>query len=177
MKNKDVVISIDKGCYSVKISGRANFEYAPVIRCLAKEIDVVNFKEISIDLAECIGMDSTFMGIIAMLGLKAHECNAVMNIVNANEQNKELLIGLGIDRLINFIYRDDTESTSEPETVIECSEKPEDKQLNTAECVYEAHATLMDIDEDNVAKFEKVVKYAKTDLDKLREKNDQKTDK
>ncbi len=169
MRSKDVLISIDEGCYAIKIFGRANFEYAPVIRCLAKEIDEKKFKEISIDLAECVGMDSTFMGILAMLGLKAHKCKAVMNIVNAGPQSKELLVGLGIDRLIHFIQRsDDGKLIEENATEINCS-KHSDHKLETAECVYEAHATLMDIDKDNVKKFEKVVEYAKTDLDKLRE--------
>ena len=171
MKNKDVIISIDEGCYSIKVFGRANFEYAPVVRCLAKEIDEKNFKEISIDLAECVGMDSTFMGIIAMLGLKANKCNAVMNIVNASKQSTDLLIGLGIDRLINFVTKDPNDkSLEEKGKTLTCTEAEHvDPKLQTAECVYEAHATLMDIDDENVKKFEKVVEYAKTDLDKLRD--------
>ena len=174
MKNKDVIISIDEGCYSIKVFGRANFEYAPVVRCLAKEIDEKNFKEISIDLAECIGMDSTFMGIIAMLGLKANKCKAIMNIVNANKQNTDLLIGLGIDRLINFVKRDPGDkSLGENAKELTCpATEYVDPKLKTAESVYEAHATLMDIDEGNVKKFEKVVEYAKADLDKLRRKSD-----
>ncbi len=168
MKNKDVLISIDEGCYAIKIFGRANFEYAPVIRCLAKEIDEKKFKEISIDLAECVGMDSTFMGIIAMLGLKAHKCKAIMNIVNAGPQSKDLLVGLGIDRLLHFIQKNDDDKSIEKNAIPLCCDKDKNSKLQTAECVYEAHTTLMDIDDDNVKKFEKVVEYAKTDLDKLR---------
>ena len=43
-------------------------------------------------------------------------------------------------------------------------------KLENATTVLEAHKTLMDVDSDNVAKFEKVVEFVQKDLDKLNEK-------
>ena len=44
-----------------------------------------------------------------------------------------------------------------------------DKIVN-AQTVLDAHKTLMDVDEENVKKFEKVVDYVQKDLDKLNDK-------
>ena len=47
-------------------------------------------------------MDSTFMGILAMLGLRAKKINAPMYVYNADEANLALLQGLGLRKLFEF---------------------------------------------------------------------------
>ena len=102
MKNAEVLIASNDGVYSIKVNGRATFECAPPLRSLAKDLENVMFKRVDVDLSACTGMDSTFMGILAMLGLRSKKIDAVMTIFNAGELNKSLLFGLGLKKLLGM---------------------------------------------------------------------------
>ena len=165
MKKADLLIAHNKGAYTIMVEGRANFDYGLPLRNFAKNLDN-NFTQIAIDLRSCLGMDSTFMGIMAMIGLKAKKRNVQVVILNANESNRYLLEGLGLDKLFKF---------ADKETCDICNEKiiPDSKSgstLDTAKAVVDAHKTLMDVDEKNIPKFEKVVEFAQEDVNKLKKK-------
>ena len=164
MKNAEVLIASNDGVYSIRVIGRATFECAPPLRALAKDLESIVFRKIDIDLAACTGMDSTFMGILAMLGLRAKKIDAVMTIFNAGELNKSLLFGLGLKKLFRF---------AEGEVALGAqtnSSGGDTDKIANAQTVLEAHKTLMDVDEENVKKFEKVVDFVQKDLDKLNDR-------
>ena len=104
------------------------------------------------------------MGILAMLGLRSKKIDAVMTIFNAGELNKSLLFGLGLKKLFNF-----SEGEVPFGAQTGAADGAADKIVN-AQTVLDAHKTLMDVDEENVKKFEKVVDYVQKDLDKLNDK-------
>lgn len=165
MKESDILIAQEAGTYRIKIDGRANFEYGPPLRNLAKNLENENFELISVDLANCTGMDSTFMGILAMLGLRAKKINASMEIVNAGETNEALLKGLGLKNLFSFVKR-----TEDKEFNWSKAGK-EGEKIEKAETVVDAHDTLMDVTPENVPKFKTVVDFAKKDLKNLKGKS------
>jgi anti-anti-sigma regulatory factor len=167
MKNSDLLIAHNKGAYTIIVEGRANFDYGLPLRNFAKNLDS-NFTSITIDLKACIGMDSTFMGIMAMIGLKAKKNNVTVEILNADKNNRYLLEGLGLDKLFTFASSDSCEVCKEEIT----PEKKSGSMLKKAETVVEAHQTLMQIDEENIPKFEKVVEFAKKDAEKLKDKEE-----
>ena len=162
MKRADLLIAHNKGVYNIKVEGRANFEYGLPLRDFAKNLEG-KFEKISIDLKSCTGMDSTFMGVLAMIGLKSRKVGAVVEIVNADANSRHLLIGLGLEKLFAFVDRQGTAENVDWQE----SEAGKDR-LATAETVVEAHQTLMDVDQNNVPKFEKVVEFAQEDLDKIK---------
>lgn len=167
MKKAELLIAHTQGVYSVKVDGRANFECAPPLRNLSANLDK-NFEKISVDLGNCTGMDSTFMGVLAMLGLQARS-RGVVEIVNAGVDNQRLLQGLGIHDLFSFITREADSPT--PKTALSADYQV--SELDRAETVYTAHDTLIQANEKNREKFDKVVEFAKKDLDKLKDKLDQ----
>ena len=162
MKRADLLIAHNKGVYNIKVEGRANFEYGLPLRDFAKNLEG-EFEKISIDLKSCTGMDSTFMGVLAMIGLKSRKIGAVVEIINADANNRHLLIGLGLEKLFVFVDRQVIQENIEWQQ----SESGQDR-MATAETVVEAHQTLMNVDQNNVPKFEKVVEFAQEDLDKLK---------
>ncbi|QSH41160.1 hypothetical protein P0136_09470 [Lentisphaerota bacterium ZTH] len=168
MKKADLLIAHNRGVYNIKVEGRANFEYGLPLRNFAKNLEG-NFQRITINLKSCTGMDSTFMGILAMIGLKAKKINAVVEILNADDNNRHLLKGLGLEKLFNFVEKKlkpaDTADGEKPEV-------PED-QLSAAETVCEAHKTLVDIDDANAPKFEKVIEFADEDVKRLKKKQEE----
>ena len=161
METGEVFLSDKDGIYSIRVKGNASFACAPPLRELAKKLAAEQFAGLKIDLEECTWMDSTFMGMLAMLGLNAKKKGAPAEIYNASEQNEKLLCGLGLKKVFEFkagpfTVGDDIPAASNEST-------PEGRARN----VLDAHQTLMDIDEGNVQKFEKVVEYVKKDIDRM----------
>ena len=166
MANGEVFVSGKEECFAVKVSGRATFECVAPLRDLAGKLDNISFSKVDIDLGGCLGMDSTFMGVLAMMALRAKKAKAVITVWNADEMNKGLLAGLGLKKL--FQYQEGVVEMGQFQTGSNTG-TPLNKVEN-ATTVLEAHKTLMDVDSDNVAKFEKVVEFVQKDLDKLNEK-------
>ena len=74
-----VITITNKGTdYYVTVNGRATFEHAPQLRSLAKTLENAAYTSINVDLGQCTGMDSTFMGILSMLGLNARKIGVTM---------------------------------------------------------------------------------------------------
>lgn len=156
------IIACKEGRTLVVVDGRANFEAAVPLREFVNTL-TGDFRSVAVDLQKCTGMDSTFMGVLSMLGLKARKCGARVEILNASDSNRGLLKGLGVARLFQFAECDTSVMAAEDAAVLDTAAAP----LETAETVLQAHETLMDVDEENVKKFQQVVDFARKDVDRL----------
>ena len=166
MKQAKVLIARENGAYHIKVEGRATFECSPPLRNFANSLDEQDCKGIFIDLSACAGMDSTFMGILAMIGLKAKKLGSLVSIVNASDNNKNLLNGLGLQKIFTYTTTSEIESHQrwmDAGTSIDKTEK--------AETVLIAHETLMEVDKQNIPKFQNVVDFVKKDLQKEENKD------
>ena len=166
METGEVFLSEKGGVQHIRVKGNASFVCAPPLRELAKKLAAEPFGGLKIDLDECTWMDSTFMGMLAMLGLNAKKKNVPAEIWNASEQNEKLLCGLGLKKVFEFQNGEfgdaDNAAAASNATTAE----------SNARNVLDAHQTLMDIDEGNVQKFEKVVEFVKKDIDRMEQKKD-----
>ncbi|MBP5182497.1 MAG: STAS domain-containing protein [Lentisphaeria bacterium] len=169
MQRATLSITGEGGVYAVKASGRATFECAGPLRELAKKLGAEEFTVLDVDLAECQGMDSTFMGILAMLGLRARKIGAAMNIVNANELNRSLLYGLGLKKLFNY-----TQGPVAASSASAVAAPAENSRMESAQTVLDAHKTLMEVDDENKKKFGAVVQMVQQDIDKLHQEEEKK---
>lgn len=163
--NGELLISSKDGVYRIKVSGRATFDCAPPLRDLARTLAGEKFDGIKIDLKSCEWMDSTFMGVLAMLGLRAKAVSAPMEICAADEQNKSLLAGLGLKKL--FIFSENALEDEDSSADWKNGNQEVVKMAEGAQTVLEAHKTLMDVDEENVQKFETVVNLVQQDIDRM----------
>ena len=73
----------------IKIVGRANFNSSIDFRLLVNELLQKGYRYFVLDLAECVLMDSTFLGVLAGLGLKlsgtiARPGDAAIELSNPN---------------------------------------------------------------------------------------------
>ena len=159
MKENDLLISNRNGCYTVTVSGRANFEYAVPLRDLARS--TAEFDGFRFDMKNCTAMDSTFMGVLSMLALKAKKNGIVIDICNAPPTLHKLLRDLGVAKLFSF---------SEEETVSAGDNAAVKRDmLTTAETVEEAHRTLADINPENAEKFKDVIEFTHQDVERLKQ--------
>ena len=164
MKESDLLISHRDGVYSVKVSGRANFEYAVPLRELAKTLDAT-FKCVQLDMTNCTAMDSTFMGVLSMIALKARKNNAAVELLNAADHLKKLLRDLGVFKLFVFSAASDDAGT---ETTQWSAPEKNNSLLTAAETVTEAHEVLVEADEANAARFDQVIEFARKDVERLK---------
>lgn len=166
MHDKDILISNSGNVYNIKVSGRANFEYAVPLRHLANCLNN-NIEKVCIDGSECTFMDSTFMGVMSMIGLRAKKCGTKVEIYGMAPNVRNLLKGLGVDKLFAFFDNvSDMQQTSWD--ILAGSDK---SMLATAETVSEAHKVLVEADSSNEEKFRDVIKFADQDLERIRKES------
>ena len=160
MNNAEIFVAQDHGTYKMKVVGRATFAVGPAVRELVQNLEKESDKKgVTIDLTECTGMDSTFMGILAMLALKVRKDDIKVKIINAGK-NKNLLDGLGLNKLFDYV---DEEVEIKNENWHKTN--TDNKTLQeSAETVLDAHKILMKADEGNVEKFKNVVKMVEKEL-------------
>lgn len=167
MSAAQVRVAVDEQCAQVLVSGRATFACSPAVRRFAAAMLERNIPNFMIDLSECDTMDSTFMGVLAMIGTGARERHINAEIVNASDYHKELLDTLGIDTLFSFSH---TPNGSQVDWRALChAEADADSPLVQAEVMRDAHQMLMDVDEENIPKFRDVVRYIDEDIDRLKQ--------
>lgn len=153
----------------IKITGRANFNLSVDFKTLVMELRQKGYAYFLIELSECVLMDSTFLGVLAGLGLKVNqsEDSASVQLVelrNPNARLAELLENLGVIHLFKVTQG----PLSTPEAVEVCAPEPaHPSRAELTRACLEAHQTLMDINPDNVARFKEVAKFLAEDLQKL----------
>jgi len=162
----EVLVGREIAC--VKISGRANFSSSPDFKALLTGLAQKGYSHFIIDLAECVLMDSTFLGVLAGFGLKmnrpVNSDGGVLELSNPNARVTELLENLGALHLFKVITGPlplpDGVPASAPDSV-----NPSREEI-TRTCL-EAHQTLMAMNPGNVARFKDVARFLAEDLNSL----------
>jgi len=151
----------------VKISGRASFNCSVDFKTLVYELRVRGRLKFILDLADCLIMDSTFLGVLAGFGLKLAEASgekATITLLNPNQRILDLLENLGVGHLFKVIQGKDP--LSEKCKEVQRTDGDPSKVETTRTCL-EAHETLMAINPANIPKFKDVTRFFAEDLKKL----------
>jgi anti-sigma B factor antagonist len=158
----------------VKVAGRANFSGSVDFKTLVTSLWEKGYHHFVLDLSECLLMDSTFLGVLAGLGLKLnnHPPSAdrahtngehAIELLNPSPRIADLLENLGITHL--FDVRRGA-ATTECLVALDHAPTPADRREVQKTCL-EAHQTLMDVNPANVPKFKDVAQFLAEDLKKL----------
>ena len=115
---------------------------------------------IVVDLAECSGMDSTFMGTLAGMASRLSAADGgVLQVAGADERNQRSLEDLGLDFLMQ-INPEAAPWEGELEE-IRCALEPVEadpvSQMQRAKLCLEAHEKLSDLSDKNAREFDQVV--------------------
>jgi anti-sigma B factor antagonist len=150
----------------IKIEGRANFNSSIDFKALINGLAEKDYSRFVLDLTECILMDSTFLGVLAGLGLKYSSTRngdpaRSIELLNANERIADLLENLGVQHLFKIVSGPEL-NTNRLQPVEETPASHDRKNV-TRTCL-EAHETLMRINPENVAKFKDVAAFLAEDL-------------
>jgi anti-anti-sigma factor len=144
-----------------KVSGRANLQNSPDFKAAVNSLWAQGRVQFVLDLTECPLMDSTFLGVLAGIGLKFKqpangEPFAAMELLNPSPRVRDLLETLGIQSL--FQIADGPPMNIERLTCLERAPVRADKREMSKVCL-EAHQTLMDVNPANVPKFRDVAHF------------------
>lgn len=150
----------------VKISGKANFTNSLDFKRVVNELSNRGYHNFVLDLADCTLMDSTFLGVLAGIGLKFDNKNGEpagsVELLNPTPRISDLLESLGVAHL--FKVTQATAPAGQFQAVEET--KNADRADVTRTCL-EAHRILMNLNPDNVRKFKDVAEFLAEDLKKL----------
>jgi anti-sigma B factor antagonist len=155
-------------CAAIRIIGRANFTSSVDFKTLINELRQQGRNFFVLDLAECVLMDSTFLGVLAGFGLKLSAGNGNqglhgIELFNPSPRILELLDTLGVLHLFTVTQGSvNLPQQAEPRTHTPASPSKEEV---TRTCI-EAHQTLMDLSPANVAKFKDVTQFLAEGLKK-----------
>jgi anti-anti-sigma regulatory factor len=117
-----------------------------------------------LDLTECLLMDSTFLGVLAGLGLKyPHngDNHPAFELLNPNHRIADLLENLGVIHLFRIIH-----GQSCPQPMKGLDHLSQGDAAEATRTCLEAHQTLMKVNPNNVPKFKDVTEYLAEDLRK-----------
>ena len=115
-----------------------------------------------LDLSECVLMDSTFLGVLAGLGLKLSSGNGDqarhgVELFNPSPRITELLETLGVLHLFKITQGSSRSCRQQPRPWSAHPRDPSKAEV-TRTCI-EAHQTLMDISPANAARFKDVTQF------------------
>ncbi|MEO8425492.1 MAG: STAS domain-containing protein [Verrucomicrobiota bacterium] len=165
----NLFVSVADSVVLVQIRGRASFTISADFKILIHGLVQKGYRRFILDLSECLVMDSTFLGVLAGVGLKLagsakNNGSSSIELFRPNPRVSELLDNLGVAHLFKFVNG----AQSLPGKVESLRPVvPEASREELTRTCLEAHLTLMDINPDNVPKFKEVAKFLAEDLEKL----------
>ncbi|MEM6910495.1 MAG: STAS domain-containing protein [Verrucomicrobiota bacterium] len=156
-----------EGFLWIRVVGKGSFQNSPAMKSYIDQSQAEGSLVI-VDLEACTGLDSTFMGTLTGLALRAREQNrGDLQVVNADKRNFRLLKGLGLDQI--FPVRPDVgDFSAQQKQVCHALEEADRKascQEERARHMLEAHEALGEVDEENKGRFRDVVSLLRESLD------------
>ena len=163
-----LLVSVGEKCACVKISGQANFSSSIDFKVLVNELLQRGCTYFALDLTECALMDSTFLGVLAGIGLKLNasqgsEAGGTMELFNPNERIAELLENLGVLHLFKVMHG---EVTLPEKTEAQTRTPANPSREEVTQACLEAHETLMNVSPQNAARFKDVTQFLAENLKK-----------
>jgi anti-sigma B factor antagonist len=158
----------------IRVCGRGSFKISPALKQFGLAVIEKGCHGILFDMDRCVGMDSTFMGVLA--GLAYHldqKRHGRIVMINLSPKTRGLLTTLGLDQVIQA--HESGALPAEWKDAAALMGKLEDldagapDQKQTAETMLEAHEQLVQVSPENYPRFKDVLTFLREDLKKISE--------
>ncbi len=160
MADVQILAAREENIAAIRIIGRASFKVSEQLRDYGLRMIEEGMETVLFELSECEGMDSTILGVFAMIGLQARGKTEVV-ILNASEPLYKAMQVVGVSRLFRFANQ--TVEELNWKNLCEAAAGAAETQ-ESAGTILDAHRTLMDLDENNVPKFKDVVELLEKEV-------------
>jgi anti-sigma B factor antagonist len=150
-----------EGCALLRVEGRATHVASAGVRQVLSELLQRSYLQFDVDLAACTYLDSTFLGVLAELGIRLKDRAGLVTISHASPDKFELFRTLGIAPLFHFRDRDVPKQVS-----AELAELPSSKvsRAHWAKTLIDAHRALIEANHANAPLFKDVLQFLNEDL-------------
>jgi anti-sigma B factor antagonist len=166
-----LLVAVFKDTAFISVRGRGSFKVSAAMKEFVNAEIAQGCRRLVLDMADCVGMDSTFMGVLAGLAarLKGQGAGKIV-MVNLSLRTRGLLTTLGLDQVIEPHMAGDTPSDIQPCVASQGDQAPLDTREKspqaTAETVVEAHEALVRLSPENLPRFKDVLNFLREDLKK-----------
>lgn len=146
---------------AVRINGKANYLNCNTFREFIEQMLSQGRHHFLVDFENCLGMDSTFLGILAgtALELRKHTPQGELILCKLSERNHELITNLGLQNLLTI-------SEDAPEADLSGKfDSLKNEEVSAAKNILKAHENLAEADEQNVTKFQDVISFLKNQVE------------
>jgi len=160
----------------IRLRDRGSFKISKAMKQFGATAVDRGVNSIVVDLMECVGMDSTFMGVLAGLAFRLRKKNGgAVYLVNLTPRTRGLLATLGLDQLVEpcmvgatperFVHMLNQKHQMDPLQNEEASRK------ETAAMMLEAHEQLVELSAENLPRFKDVLTFLREDLKKAEQED------
>jgi anti-sigma B factor antagonist len=160
-QNSGIQVGPDGDVILVQVEGKGTHLNSHLLKqyllqCLEKKRRLFQ-----IDLSRCTYMDSTFLGMLAGLGIKTEQRSLPkIKLLNPTERIKGMLESLGIDQLFQFC---DEERKASPLSQLQGKEISKEEKSRE---ILESHEKLVQAAPSNEAKFRDVITLLRQEVKK-----------
>ena len=150
----------------IRCAGKGNFLNSPLLKEWCEREIENGATCLVIDLEDCHGMDSTFMGTMAGLAIKLMKVpDGKLQIADPGDRNRQSLQDLGLDVMmqidpIDTCWRGLVSDIRSKLTVCQ----PGQEKINQGTHVLDAHRKLCEADARNTQKFGTLLDYLEAEV-------------
>jgi anti-sigma B factor antagonist len=156
-----ILVTVDDAYALARVLGRGSYKVSRSLKDFASRVMDSGNAVFLVDLQHCVGMDSTFMGVLAGLSQRQQKENGRKIILTGvSEKLVNLMKTLGLSQLVE-IQEDPPETETQDLTELK---RVKETPLDSANTMLEAHEKLVEIDEDNRLRFQDVLEYLREDI-------------
>jgi anti-anti-sigma regulatory factor len=163
-----ILIGLFDGFSWIRCEGKGSFVNSSAVKTFGDERIAAGETCLVVDLAECTGMDSTFMGTLAGMAARlAAVPGGLLQIASSSERNHRSLEDLGLDFLMEI--NPSASLWRGKEEAIRSALKPPMVpgvlgQISRARHVLDAHRVLSGLNDKNAHEFQEVVTLLENEL-------------
>lgn len=151
----------------VRIIGKATFQNCSPLRDFFNQMAERDKRSFVIDFQKCKGMDSTFLGILAGVGIQMMKLSPPGTVVlsRLGPRNLELVHNLGLHRIMTVDSGDSVSDANLDDAESFPATEGQLSEIENARMVLQAHENLVEIDDSNKTKFQDVISFLKNQVE------------
>ena len=163
-----VEVAIAEGVAYAKVHGRGTFKVAPNLKQFGIGAAGQGCGRVLVDMSDCRGMDSTFMGVLAGLAIQLKKRkDGELVLRNLSDKNASLISTLGLSHLVRMEKGGAGPAMPPDGQVLDTAVDKKD----LAQTMITSHEVLVEVCPENALKFKDVLAYLKEDLQRSGEQN------
>lgn len=143
----------------VQVIGLGNMFLAPTLQSFVESELNAGFRSFVVDLKNCQGMDSTFMGTFIGLSTLVKRSFGWFCLVNVSDENMRLLKMLGVLHMVS-IHEGEFPVAEGQSTMLSPTNDPYARQKQ----IHSAHRLLMDADPENEKRFGPFIRALESEM-------------